>query len=155
MDQQVPWVPEGEFKADPLGDLPTTKGALSMWRLDEGRSEYHIAAAVAALQRPGNLDYFLIDEDALYSRGFMLEQCPGNSADPNLSKKCHLDIVRLTEKRLLELAALFREEGETRICTQPLIIQTLADGLEQGRIDRAQIKEWWITEMRTAGLLLD
>jgi hypothetical protein len=146
-------VPEGEFRADPLGDLAALKGELSVWRLDEGRTELQVAAATAALLNPGSLDYLLIDEQALQSSGFILQHCAGQSADPGMNKKCHHDIVHLTERSLLNLAALFRAKGQMKTCAQPTIMQVLADGISQGTVDRRQIKERWIKYMVEADLL--
>ena len=149
------WVPAGEFCADPLGDLGTAGGTLSVWRVDAdaGCDEARIAAAIGALRNFGNVDYWLIDEQALLDGGFAVEACEAPSADPDLSKKSHRDIIKLTERSLLNLASLFREKGKPGTCTSAEIMQRLSAGIGMGTIARERVKDSWKKRMEQVGLL--
>lgn len=152
--RQHKWVPEDEFFADPLGDLGTSNGVLSVWRVDHASDEVRVAAAVAAIRdKVLSVDYWLIDEATLVDNNFLLKQCDGQSADPALNKKGHYDIINLTERSLLRLAALFRDKGMSKTCAPTTIIQRLAPGIEDGTISRAQVRLPWLRLMADEGLL--
>lgn len=153
LDRKHHWVPAGEFCADPLGDLRTAQGALSVWCVESDDDAYQVAAAIAAILNFGNVDYLLIDETTLAEQGFKLKSCPGQSAAPSLNMTRHRDITCLTERSLLKLACLFREKGESRTCASTTIMQTLSAGIASKSIDLSQVKPPWLKRMTEEGLL--
>lgn len=150
----VDWLAPDDFVADPLGDLATSEGTLSVWCLDQDCAEPRIAAAISAKRSKFvGLDYFVLDEVKLRAAGFELQKTRGDSADRDLNKRCHHDIVKLSERSLPVLAALFRSSAVPRTYTCPSIMEFLADGIRLKRLQRTSVQKSWIENMVQEGLL--
>jgi hypothetical protein len=100
-------LPNGHLPADVLGDLATEKNVLSIWLPEDDETLRRIIAAYAA-QRDNlqHLDFAPIDLQTLLDKGFIIKQTDGDTADNEVNRLYHRDIVDLSGKRLLQLADL-------------------------------------------------
>lgn len=103
------WLPDGALVADVLKELRTTRGSLSVYRVDPGK-EYldRVISAYACTRNSLNdIDYVLVPLDVILER-FDTAPTPGNTADDEVNES-HLDIEHLSASKLLQLARLFRD----------------------------------------------
>jgi hypothetical protein len=138
----IEWLSEPDFQADALTDLRTSNNRLSVWIVDDDRSNMqHVISALAVnVDSLSNLDYALIAESALAEIGVRLEHTRGDSADDVLNSSHHRDIIELSGRKLLELAVLIRARAETNRVSEKHVKGFVADGHARGRIDRARVK---------------
>lgn len=100
------WIPNGEIQADPLGDLSTTNGKLSVWVVSDDRANLDrvVAALAANCDKVSNIDYLIFNEETVVDPRFKVELTKGNSHDKGANTKWHRDLVELTAGKLVELA---------------------------------------------------
>src|SRR5687768_8214903 len=91
------WLRKGEPPADSLLDLQTEDNQLSVWLIDDGRSDVErIAVAIAATRQSlSPFDYRLVRLHAVTRLRLRLAQTPGNSADQEANHLWHRDLSRL------------------------------------------------------------
>ena len=105
-----PWLVQGDVQADALSDLRTKGNILSVWRIDDAKSNLEdvIAALAAMRDELDKLDYALIDVETVEKIGINLKSTPGDSLDPEVNK-WHIDMVTLSGTNLLSLAHAIHE----------------------------------------------
>jgi hypothetical protein len=140
-DPDIRWLQLGELQADALVDIKTTDNALSMWFIEDDRSnlERVIAALAANQDYPANIDYALINLSDIAGNGFKLEKTKGETADIQVNS-WHHDIVELSAGRLLQLAQVFQSAAEKQRVPKPDVHQFLLRGINQKHLDPQRIK---------------
>jgi hypothetical protein len=104
-DTEAPdWLAVGELLGDPLGDLATHEGRLSVFLIESDKSNVDRVAAAMALTRDklAHYDYILVDIDALVDAGFVLDYKPGTTPDSEVNE-WHIDISQLSDRKVLHL----------------------------------------------------
>ena len=139
----VPWLPAGELQADALGDLNTKVNELSVWYIDEDRTNFErvISALAAKRDVAANFDYALIDSEEISDLNLKMVQTPGDSLDEEANKSWHRDIRELTASLLFELARAIRAKGEIDRIDWKDVGAWLGDSISDGKIDENQLKE--------------
>jgi hypothetical protein len=137
----VPWLTEGELQADALGDLLTSSNQLSVWHIEDNRSnlERTIAALAANVTDISNFDYALFDQQLVYEIGIKVESTKGASPDEEVNS-WHCDLIEVSASKLIELAKAIQTKAEIRRIQVQDIIQLVAEGISSGRIDRTKMK---------------
>jgi len=137
-----PWLREGEIIADVLKGLGTTRGALSIYEINEDKSNLHrvIAAYTTTRNSVNDVDYVLVPIDTIKEK-FALEKTRGHTAD-DVVNGLHFDIIHLTPSKLIDLAYVFRDHREAmqRLRKKKIEIQ-IRQGLENGYIDFKRINK--------------
>jgi hypothetical protein len=97
---------EGDVPADPVGELQTKENKLSVWEVEQDRSNLQrIVAALATC--PDKVDaagYILFNSVDLGSSEIQISMTPGGSPDRGVNH-CHRDLL-LSGRKLVALTAL-------------------------------------------------
>lgn len=138
------WLPNGEIPADPLSDLATSQGRLSVWVISPDRSNLDrvIGALAGNCDYLSNVDYVLFDEGLVTQLGLKTTRAPGNSPDSEANGNWHQDIVELTAARMAALAKAvyaFAKPGDRRSPKQ--VRRLLEDAIRNNWVDRSRLKE--------------
>jgi hypothetical protein len=138
----IPWLPEGEIQADPLGDLATGHNTLSVWQVEDDKSnlEQVITALAANRDTISNLDYALFDLDLLSTIGIRVEVNEG--ATPyERANHWHRDLVELTATKLVKLAQVMLMNSNRERVLEKKILSLIKDAVQTGQIDKARLSQ--------------
>lgn len=129
-----PFLEADDIPADPFGDLQTTENLLSVWEVHEDRSNLVRVVRAVAMggQRIDHTGYILFDSVHLDAAGIELQQNEGRSDDKG-ANGWHRDLV-LSGKKLLALAKLLLEHGETGTITKPELVDAVEEGIRSGEL---------------------
>jgi len=138
-EHDLSWVPHDDIVADPLADLSTTNGGLSVWLVEEDLSNLTrvLAAFASTTDRLTNLDYVLFDPTLLTSLGVGLDHTEGGTADREANQHWHRDLVRLSGRTLVELARIIKTDGREGRAPAKQLKQLIVGAIQAGRIDRS------------------
>jgi len=135
------WLPPGEILADPMADLGTSRGSLSVWFVDESRSNLDriLSALAGNCDYVSTIDYLLFDSQVLVESSLKLLQSEGNTPDTEANKVWHRDIVELSAGALAALGRrVFRCEKGRRLDRQ--ILDLLLQAVRSRWIDPGKLK---------------
>lgn len=112
-EQHYAWLLDGHILADPLADLTTTHGALSIFEIDDSKANLGrvVAALAVKRQRFDHFDYAIVEKEKLTEAGFRLSQTAGDTPD-NMVNDLHFDVVELSVQRVAELALVLFHYSE-------------------------------------------
>ena len=135
------WLNVGEFQGDVLVDLRTQSNCLSVWFIDDERSNLsRVATALAAKRdKVGNFDYALIDEEVLTELQIRKEKNNGDSPDSEINSSVHYDCVELSAQKIVKLAKRMFSCERDRILEKTIREQVLL-GIKQGHINESKLK---------------
>lgn len=137
----VSWLPKGEIQADPLGDLATGNNTLSVWQVEDDKSnlEQVIAALAASRDTVSNLDYAIFDVDLLSSIGIKIEVNEG--ATPyEMANRWHRDLVELTATKLVRLAEAILVHSHRERVPEKKVLRLIKDAVQNGQIDKTKLR---------------
>jgi hypothetical protein len=145
------WVPEGEIPADPLGDLPTDRGALSIWFVEDDESNLTRILCALAAKRDflANFDYLLLDDRVTEELSLKVAQVPGDTADPE-ANACHRDIIELTATKLARLARAMYVAPRRRV-SEKRVRNLLEEALRGKWLDPTKLKEKLANSLHSPG----
>jgi len=108
---------------------------LSLFIVDDDLGNLdRIAAALAANSlNPGNLDYVLLERQAVNNPGYTEISNPGETPDQEVNN-AHVDLVIPNAQMLVDLAFVFWNQGDTNRIQRKRIQQMIWDGIEAGQI---------------------
>ncbi|MBM4040478.1 MAG: hypothetical protein FJ290_18380 [Planctomycetes bacterium] len=136
-EHDLSWVPQGDIVADPLADLTTTNGKLSVWLVEEDLSNLSrvLAAFATTADRLANLDYVLFDPVLLTPLGVGLEHTQGGTADGEANQLWHRDLSHLSGHTVVELARAIKAQGREGRATPRQLRQLIVQAGEAGQVD--------------------
>ena len=136
------WISKGDVSADALSDLRTTGNTLSVWQIDEERTnlERVVAALAAGRMKLDKLDYALIDRKILDSLGISLVKESGCSCDPDANALWHQDIIGLSGSKLLELAFTLQTHAEFTRTQKKTVGNLISTSIDSGFIDADRLQ---------------
>lgn len=125
------------LQADALGDLRTQENLLSLFIVDDdlGNLERIAAALAANSVNPGNLDYVLLERQAIANLGYTEISNPGETPDRDVNN-AHVDLEIPNAQMLVDLAFVFWNQGEPNRIQRKRVQQMIRDGIEAGQIRR-------------------
>jgi hypothetical protein len=137
-----PWLLDEDIPADPLGDLATNNNTLSVWQIDDNKSNLpQVAAALAAnCDDLSNLDYALLDQQFLQNN-ITLQPSLGNSPDKTANQNWHCDLVELSARKLVDLAKAILAHAEIKRIPEKEMLHLLAQAAASGQIERAKLHD--------------
>ncbi|MCI0690506.1 hypothetical protein L0337_00700 [candidate division KSB1 bacterium] len=137
-----PWLLENDIPADPLGDLATNENALSVWQIDDDKSNFpRVAAALAAnCDDLSNLDYAIFDQQVLKEINIVIRPSKGNSPDEIVNQNCHSDLVELSARQLVNLAKAILTHAELKRISEKEILHLLTQAVVSGQIERPKLR---------------
>src|SRR5262249_54837104 len=139
---KLPWLSVDEFQADALTDLTTKGNELSVWLVEDDRSNLpQIVTALAAdCDTVSNFDYFLLRESALLRIGIKTIRSKGDSPDETANGRYHQDLIELSAEKILRLAAAIQSEAERSRFSERHVFGFLAQAFAIGQLDRAKVR---------------
>lgn len=141
---------KGDVPADPLGDLQTRGNVLSIWRIDDQKSNLdRIACAIAVgADRASNLDYVILDFKYFNKLKLKHEFSRGGTLDSTIND-CHIDIQELTGKKLISLTRAFLKHGEVGRKLEKDVLELIKEAIESEQIDSTKINPAIIKKIQT------
>ena len=136
-----PWLQKGDIQADPLGDLATGSNTLSVWLVQDDRSNLNdvLLALGASRDTASNLDYTIFDIGLLADINIKLEINVGNT--PYAKANCwHRDLVELTANKIVKLAESLLKNAEIKRFSEKEMIKLIQDAVNNKQIDRTKLK---------------
>lgn len=134
------WLKPDEIQADALGDIVTSSNALSVWLVEDDKSnlEEVIVALAVCGDTISNFDYTLIDVDLLSNIDIKIETKEGLSPYSR-ANHWHRDIVELTTSKILKLAeAIFFHSDRKRVAEKQ-VLTWVKVVIQNGQIDRTKL----------------
>jgi len=140
-NENVSWLAEGELQADALSDLETKNNELSVWYVEDDKSNLEqIAAALAASgDAISNLDYALLDQEVLSEVSIKVRNTRGGSPDKKVNS-WHRDLVELSATALFELAKAIQTKATKERILPRDIGRLIKRAVDAGQIDRTKLK---------------
>ncbi len=98
------WLESGEVQCDPITDLRTRDGKLSIWEIDDKLSNLDLVLSALACTRErfDEVDYGMFDPSIVEDLGINVELSQGNTPVPK-ANKYHRDLAKLTVSGLAQL----------------------------------------------------
>lgn len=136
-----PWLLKGEIQADPLGDLATSVNTLSVWQVEDDRSnlEKIITALASNRDSLSNLDYSLLDISLLPGIEVKIEPNPGATLY-EAANIWHRDLVELTATKLVKLAEIMLLHSCIERLPEKKVLELIKDAVLKGEIDKTKLK---------------
>ena len=138
----VPWLEEDDLQADALGDLATSSNTLSVWLINEDRSNFDdvIIALASNADTLSHIDYVLLEESDVAELKIQIRQEPGVSPYVQ-ANHWHRDLIELSVSKLMGLAELIRSADSRDRVSEKQVCQLLKQVIESRQIDPARLKE--------------
>jgi hypothetical protein len=138
----VQWLEEGELQADALGDLETTHNELSVWHIQDDKSNLGRVVAALAIgngsRNLANVDYALVDLQTVLDLDIQLVTTQGETLDAEVNS-WHRDLVEMTASKLMGLASAIQTNGEKERLSPKKVASLVNSSVEEGYIDRSKL----------------
>lgn len=136
------WLPDGEFQADALGDLNTEGNKLSVWEVEDDRSNFDdvVAGFAAARENLTNLDYALFDQRLLSDLNIKVVQTTGGTPSSS-ANTVHRELVELSATKRVDLAKAIQTTGVLDRLEIDDIGNLICQAVKSGQITREMLKE--------------
>lgn len=141
-NDSVPWLEEDEVQSDALGDLVTSNNTLSVWLVEDDKSnlEQVIVALASTVDNISNLDYVLVNSDLLLNIGIKIEQKEGLTPYVK-ANKWHRDLEEMTTIKLCKLAEIIFIHSEKNRVSQKEILNLIRNAVQNGQVDKDSLKD--------------
>lgn len=135
------YLPQDETRADTLLDLQTKGNRLSLWLVEEDRSNLERIVAALAAQRDhmSNLDYALIDCGVFEKLNIKVENSEGTSPDSEANKNWHRELVELSVSQVAKLAKIVEDSERERV-SESTVARWIGQRIDNGHIERELLK---------------
>jgi hypothetical protein len=145
----VSWLNEDENQADALGDLVTSNNTLSVWLVEDDKSNLDqvIVALASTSDNISNLDYALVKVDLLLNIGIKIESKEGLTPYSK-ANKWHRDIEEMTATKLYKLAEIIFIHSDIARVSQKDILNLIKVAVQKEEIDKAKLKEGIINKIK-------
>jgi hypothetical protein len=140
-NEDLPWLAPDEPQADVLADLNTSQNTLSVWLIEDDRSnlERVITALAANRNRPSNFDYAIIDRQFLDGIGVKFDHEPGQTPDRDVNR-WHLDMIELSASGLLMFARTLYAHAQKERILEKRIRHLITEAVNSGHLDRSELR---------------
>lgn len=140
-DEAASLLSVNDVPADPLGDLQTQSNKLSVWLIDDKKSNVDqiVTALAAGRDAPSNLDYALLDAKYLKRSRLKIKHSEGGTLD-NSVNEYHSDVTELSGIRLVRLARVFLRFAEIKRIPEKNVKELVQQAIKSRRIDANRIK---------------
>ncbi len=135
---------QDDIPSDPIADLNTTENSLSIFLVNEDRSnlEQTVAAQAGTRMKADDAGYIVFSSDLLSRVGIAIDDShPGTTADEDVNSR-HRDLIQLSGKKLIAFVRevmLSSEPPET--LPKEDVIGILKEGVSAGRIDPGRLPD--------------
>jgi hypothetical protein len=137
----IPWMPKDGIQADAFSDLKTEDNELSLFEIDDSKSNlFRVIAALASNQTNlSNFDFALLKTDAIQKAAFKVEPSKGTTFD-EVVNGWHIALKELTGARLLEFAQLIKEADMRRLLPKE-VKNAILESINAGNLNRDKFAE--------------
>ncbi len=127
---------EGDVPADPVGDLTTTKNALSVWHVEPDRSnlERVVRAVAIGKAKLDSAGWVLFDSDLLGPLGIGLVEDSRGATKDEAANAWHRELVDLSGNKLVGLARKILEHGESGTVLKKRMAELVEDGVRNSEL---------------------
>jgi hypothetical protein len=141
LTKEIPGLASNECPSDCLADLNTAECSLSLWQIDDDRSNLEdvVIALGSNCDRIANLDYALIDREKVEAIS-VLKKTVGQSPHNVANDSWHWDLIALSAERLRQLAELMYGEAARVRITGKEIGNLVQRALDKQQLDRTRFK---------------
>ena len=126
------WLEVQAIQGDPLGDLRIDSGNLSVWHIEDDKSNLNliITALASTRERLDKFEYGLFNQDILNNLGIEKKASPGNTRMER-ANRWHYDLIHLTTSKTVQLVeALFHSWEKERLLDKR-ICDLIVDAVRQ------------------------
>lgn len=147
----VPWLPQDELQADALGDLSTSSNILSVWLINEDKSNLEEVVAALASNRNDltNFDYAVVSLEDVLNAGINVKDVGGETADDHANEHWHRNLEELTVSHLVSLARTIQGSGQIKRVTQKKVALWIRRNIESGQLDSTRIEQRILSKARS------
>jgi len=142
--KQEKWLGPEEIPSDPLGDLTTTDNQVSIWELDETKSNLDrlIAAIASNGDHIANFDFviFFIEQRKIAEMGIKLNRSIGKCPDKEMAN-FHRDMGKFSGSKLVNFVKWILENGETERYQVKKVSKLIANSIQNGFIKKDELKD--------------
>lgn len=126
--------------ADAFDDVKTLNNGLSVWIIEDNRSNLTQVITALASTKPSlsNIDYVLVDARHIVPI-FPLDPAPGETADAS-ANPMHRNISNLSAPKLYELVSLIDTHGNPDSMREKEVCEHLVRGIMVGRLEEAKVQ---------------
>lgn len=151
LEESSDWVAEGDVPADWITDLKTSNNTLSVWLVDDEKTnlERIIAAFATTRDRIAQVEYILFDPKLLIPIDIEIQKIHGNSADEG-ANDFHHDLVKLSGTKLINLAKMIAENCEFVRVYPKEVLQLIRASVDAGKIDKRGLPKEILKEIEQA-----
>lgn len=148
-DAVPPFVPTGDIPADCLGDLRTQENELSVWHIEDDKSNLNrvLTALAACCEFVSNFDCLLFDHAVVTRLGLKMNQADGETPDNVANQSWHRDLVELSGKRMLDFAIEIFHGGETQRFPKKQVLELLKAAIAANEIDQSRLGQRVLREI--------
>jgi len=141
--EDVSWLEKGDVPADPLADLNTKANELSVWLIEDDRSNLNqvVTALAATRTHISNLDYALLDLQLLPELNIKVRHTTGGTPDEKANVSWHRDLVELSAFKVVELAKSILAKAERKRVPETEIRRLIIQAIASGRIEPTKLQE--------------
>lgn len=131
-----PWLQNGEIQADALGDIRTDSNNLSVWEVEDDKSNLDqvITALAASCDSLSNLDYSLFDKSSLSKIGIKAETNKGKTPYER-ANNLHRDLIELTATKIVKLAEVMLHSSSRERVSEKQILTLIKAAVNSQQID--------------------
>lgn len=148
--QEEKWLQKGEIPADTLIDLRTEKNKLSVWVVEDNKSNLDRVLTAFAANRNDidNLDYALFKQSIISKCNIQTEKSDAETPDREANISWHYNFIQLSAQKLVNLATMIIEENaELERIPKQRITQMIKEAVESGYIDSGKLKSGILKEI--------
>ena len=140
---QIPWLSENELQADALTDLGTKNNTLSVWYVEDDKSnlERIISALAANRDNVSNFDYALFDFNSEEIINMKIISSSGDSPDELVNSNWHYELTELSTNQILNLASLIAHKGEMKRITEQQVKRLIGEAISHSFLDYGRIDD--------------
>lgn len=131
----------GDTPADPLADLTTENNALSVWYIEDDKSNLErVITALAATRRNLDvLDYALFDFAVPSEIKAQCERSSGNTPDDAVNKTWHYDLKELSGLKIVALTKAILEGGQKERVPLGKVRESIKSAVSTGQVDSSRM----------------
>lgn len=149
------WVADdaGTATADALNDLQTTQNTLSVFEVEDDRSDVPaVIVAIAATRNSlSNLDFAILDAAAVERAGIMIEATPGDTKLRSVNER-HRSLSKLRAPDVCEIAAIIKASQDSiGFYSENQVAELLWDAIQQNTISAAELEDGLVDGLRRRG----
>lgn len=141
----IPWLAPGEVQADALDDLKTEDNKLSVWYVNDDKSNLDdvLTAIAVNSDNPTSVDFTLVELAHLEQIGLGTINTNIGETPYQDANHWHRDLLELTAQMCLEIAVLIANPGKRHRYCRSDVIQLATEAVTAEKIKLSELSESW------------